>query len=244
MVSPAGLDVMTLTLTPMTPMMTPFLGGVMTYDADAVTGILLTLTPMTPMTPFLSGVMTYDADAVTGLSKKITLTRDADSGTGDAVHSPSGPKLCRGIKKSLGQSAQLQVESQSDTMPIRPFVRNRLCHLLIESIIIVPGRHVAYNAYKKYVQQYRNGNEEEPIEGLEQYSHYQLFWIASAQPWCPQAPFDKENQINMILNDVHSPDACRVNQVHQNLPDFGRDFNCPIGSPMRPLEREQCKVWT
>ncbi|KAI3419800.1 hypothetical protein GPALN_004232 [Globodera pallida] len=75
---------MTLTLTPMTPM-TPFLSGVMTYDADAVIGILLTLTltPMTPMTPFLSGVMTYDADAVTGLSKKMTLTRDADSGTGD-----------------------------------------------------------------------------------------------------------------------------------------------------------------
>ncbi|KAI3421151.1 hypothetical protein GPALN_014779 [Globodera pallida] len=81
---------MTLTLTPMTPM-TPFLSGVMTYDADGVTGILrhfcvtmtLTLTPMTPMTPFLSGVMTYDADAVTGLSKKMTLTRDADSGTGD-----------------------------------------------------------------------------------------------------------------------------------------------------------------
>uniref|UniRef100_A0A183BQQ3 BPI2 domain-containing protein n=1 Tax=Globodera pallida TaxID=36090 RepID=A0A183BQQ3_GLOPA len=88
--SAPGLDVMTLTLTPtpMTPM-TPFLGGVMTYDADAVTGILrhfcvtMTLTPMTPMTPFLSGVMTYDADAVTGLSKKMTLTRDADSGTGD-----------------------------------------------------------------------------------------------------------------------------------------------------------------
>ncbi|KAI3420875.1 hypothetical protein GPALN_014496 [Globodera pallida] len=78
------LDVMTLTLTPMTPM-TPFLSGVMTYDADGVTGILLTLTltPMTPMTPFLSGVMTHDADAVTGLSKKMTLTRDADSGTGD-----------------------------------------------------------------------------------------------------------------------------------------------------------------
>ncbi|KAI3416411.1 hypothetical protein GPALN_005943 [Globodera pallida] len=115
---------------------------------------------------------------------------------------------------------------------------------LTENIADIAGRHVAYNAYKKYVQQYRNGNEEEPIEGLEQYSHYQLFWIASAQPWCPQAPFDKESQINMILNDVHSPDTCRVNQVHQNLPDFGRDFNCPIGSPMRPLEREQCKVWT
>uniref|UniRef100_A0A183CIP1 Sulfate_transp domain-containing protein n=1 Tax=Globodera pallida TaxID=36090 RepID=A0A183CIP1_GLOPA len=37
--SGTGLDVMTLTLTPMTPM-TPFLSGVMTYDADAVTGIL------------------------------------------------------------------------------------------------------------------------------------------------------------------------------------------------------------
>ncbi|KAI3416432.1 hypothetical protein GPALN_005966 [Globodera pallida] len=45
--------------------------------------VTLTLTPMTPMTPFLSGVMTHDADAVTGLSKKMTLTRDADSGTGD-----------------------------------------------------------------------------------------------------------------------------------------------------------------
>ncbi|KAI3415301.1 hypothetical protein GPALN_004914 [Globodera pallida] len=30
----------------------------------------------------------------------------------------------------------------------------------------------------------------------------------------------------------------------KNLPDFGRDFNCPIGSPMRPLEKEQCKMWT
>uniref|UniRef100_A0A183CGH1 Peptidase_M13 domain-containing protein n=1 Tax=Globodera pallida TaxID=36090 RepID=A0A183CGH1_GLOPA len=115
---------------------------------------------------------------------------------------------------------------------------------LTENIADISGRPVSYNAYKKFVQQYRNGNEEEPIKGLEQYSHYQLFWIASAQAWCRKTPLNKEIQIYLFLNDVHSPNACRVNQVFQNLPDFGRDFNCPIGSPMRPLEKEQCKVWT
>uniref|UniRef100_A0A183BXE2 Velvet domain-containing protein n=1 Tax=Globodera pallida TaxID=36090 RepID=A0A183BXE2_GLOPA len=50
------------------------------FGLDVMT---LTLTPITPITPSLSGVMTYDADAVTGISKKKTLTRDADSGTGD-----------------------------------------------------------------------------------------------------------------------------------------------------------------
>uniref|UniRef100_A0A914HX21 Uncharacterized protein n=1 Tax=Globodera rostochiensis TaxID=31243 RepID=A0A914HX21_GLORO len=115
---------------------------------------------------------------------------------------------------------------------------------LNENIADISGSPVSYNAYKKFVQQYRNGIEEEPIEGLEQYSHYQLFWIAGAQAWCLQTPLNKKTQINMILNDVHSPKACRINQVFQNLPDFGRDFNCPIGSPMRPLEKEQCKVWT
>uniref|UniRef100_A0A914HX49 Uncharacterized protein n=1 Tax=Globodera rostochiensis TaxID=31243 RepID=A0A914HX49_GLORO len=115
---------------------------------------------------------------------------------------------------------------------------------LNENIADISGRPVSYNAYKKFVQQYRNGIEEEPIEGLEQYSHYQLFWIAGAQAWCLQKPLNKESQIGMILNDVHSPYACRINQVFQNLPDFGRDFNCPIGSPMRPLEKDQCKVWT
>uniref|UniRef100_A0A183BZ85 Transposase n=1 Tax=Globodera pallida TaxID=36090 RepID=A0A183BZ85_GLOPA len=70
LISPgAGLDVMTLTLTPITPI-TAFLSAVMTDDVDAVTGIF-------------AAVMTDDVDAVTGISKKFRVTDDGDLGAGD-----------------------------------------------------------------------------------------------------------------------------------------------------------------
>uniref|UniRef100_A0A183CIU1 PCRF domain-containing protein n=1 Tax=Globodera pallida TaxID=36090 RepID=A0A183CIU1_GLOPA len=60
----SGLDVMTLTLTPITPI-TAFLSAVMTDDVDAVIGIF-------------AAVMTDDVDAVTGISKKFRVTDDGD----------------------------------------------------------------------------------------------------------------------------------------------------------------------
>uniref|UniRef100_A0A183BTZ2 SERPIN domain-containing protein n=1 Tax=Globodera pallida TaxID=36090 RepID=A0A183BTZ2_GLOPA len=51
----------------------------------------LTLTPITPITAFLSAVMTDDVDAVTGISKKFRVTDDGDLGAGD-VQPCSVPK--------------------------------------------------------------------------------------------------------------------------------------------------------
>lgn len=42
----------------------------------------------------------------------------------------------------------------------------------------------------------------------------------------------------------HAPAECRVNQVVRDIPQFGIDFGCKVGSPMYPAGSERCHVWS
>lgn len=88
----------------------------------------------------------------------------------------------------------------------------------------------------------RNGVEEDRLPGLEQFTPNQIFWITYGFSWCMNQQAD--NLVNQLLTNPHAPGSCRVNQVMQDIPQFGQDFNCKRGSPMYPQPEGRCKVWT
>ncbi|KAJ8673285.1 hypothetical protein QAD02_004547, partial [Eretmocerus hayati] len=96
------------------------------------------------------------------------------------------------------------------------------------------GFRVAYRAYKLWEKIH---GEEQKIYTLEKWNSQQMFWISGASVWCtayepghPQSP-----------DDVHPPEEFRINGVLSNIPEFSKDFNCPVGSKMNP--RNKCNIW-
>ena len=66
-----------------------------------------------------------------------------------------------------------------------------------------------------------------------------MFWIGAANSWCEA--IRPEALRNQIITDSHSPSKFRVNGPMSNIPEFSKDFNCPLGSKMNPSRK--CTVW-
>ncbi|KAM7362048.1 M13 family metallopeptidase neprilysin 2 isoform 1-T1 [Cochliomyia hominivorax] len=104
-----------------------------------------------------------------------------------------------------------------------------------ENIADNGGIKESYLAYKQWVA--LNG-EEPKLPGLD-YTPQQMFWISAAQTWC--AKYRKETLKMRITTGVHSPNEFRVLGSLSNMKDFSRDFQCPEGTPMNPMQK--CEVW-
>ncbi|XP_061402137.1 neprilysin-2-like [Musca vetustissima] len=104
-----------------------------------------------------------------------------------------------------------------------------------ENIADNGGIKESYIAYKRWVE--KNG-EEPKLPGLN-YTPEQMFWISAAQTWC--AVYRKETLKMRITTGVHSPNEFRVLGSMSNMKDFSKDFQCPEGSPMNPVNK--CEVW-
>ncbi|CEF69097.1 Phosphate-regulating neutral endopeptidase [Strongyloides ratti] len=111
-----------------------------------------------------------------------------------------------------------------------------------ENIADLGGQQAAYKAYRQWIKEYNNGKEEERLPGLENYTPNQIFWLTYGYSWCMKQ--ETSNLVNQMLTNPHAPGMCRVNQVFQDIPDFGKDWNCPIGSNLYPKPEGRCKVWT
>jgi len=111
-----------------------------------------------------------------------------------------------------------------------------------ENIADLGGQQAAYKAYRAYIANDRNGIEEDRLPGLEQFSPNQIFWITYGYSWCMLQETD--NLVNQLLTNPHAPGSCRVNQVMQDIPEWGQDFNCAVNTPMRPADDQRCHVWT
>ncbi len=71
------------------------------------------------------------------------------------------------------------------------------------------------------------------------YTPAQQFFIAFGQNWCENI---RPQRIRLLVQtDPHSPTEFRANGVVQNLPAFGKAFNCKVGQPMMPANA--CHVW-
>ena len=67
----------------------------------------------------------------------------------------------------------------------------------------------------------------------------QLFWLSAANVWCQK--YRPKALESLIKLDTHVPGKFRVLGAYSNIPDFARDFKCPVGSTYNPVHK--CKVW-
>jgi len=104
-----------------------------------------------------------------------------------------------------------------------------------ENIADVGGIKAAYRAYNHLVS---NNGPEPTLPGLK-YTPRQLFWLSFGRTWCNKV--DPRSLKDQLITGVHSPGEFRVKGTLQNMPEFARDWNCPIGSPMNPVKK--CSVW-
>ncbi|XP_014207872.1 neprilysin-2-like [Copidosoma floridanum] len=104
-----------------------------------------------------------------------------------------------------------------------------------ENIADNGGIKLAYLAYNEWVR--RNGPEAH-LPGLN-YTGRQMFWLSTANTWCSK--YRPEALKLRITHGQHSPAEFRVLGPMSNMPEFSKDFNCPLGTKMNP--KDKCAVW-
>ncbi|XP_044313044.1 neprilysin-2 isoform X1 [Drosophila rhopaloa] len=104
-----------------------------------------------------------------------------------------------------------------------------------ENIADNGGVKESYIAYRRWAEKH---GPEPKLPGLD-YTPEQMFWLSSGQTWC--AKYRKESLKMRITTGVHSPSEFRVLGSLSNMKDFAKDFQCPEGSPMNPVQK--CEVW-
>ena len=93
-------------------------------------------------------------------------------------------------------------------------------------------------AYHAYITWADANKPEQLLPGLP-YTPRQMFWISKANVWCTK--MRPQTQNFSIKNDWHSLSEFRVNRPLSNSDDFSKDFNCPVGSEMNPVNK--CVMW-
>ncbi|XP_023951976.2 neprilysin-4 [Bicyclus anynana] len=105
-----------------------------------------------------------------------------------------------------------------------------------ENIADNGGVKQAFRAYQDWLLHHDAADETLP--GLN-HTHKQLFFLNFAQVWC--GAMRPEAMRNKLKTAVHSPGRFRVIGTLSNSVDFAREFQCPPGSPMNPVQK--CSVW-
>ena len=72
------------------------------------------------------------------------------------------------------------------------------------------------------------------LPGLTQYTQQQQFWLSIAHYWCAK-------EVPFSTGDRHSPGKLRVLGPLSQTEDFGKDWSCPQGAPMNPVNK--CGLW-
>lgn len=111
---------------------------------------------------------------------------------------------------------------------------------LSENIADNGGLRQAFYAYRLHVDEHPGGREENiPLEGLEEFTPDQLFFISSAYKWCADI---NPKAIKMIMNsDSHSLEEYRCNIAVENMIEFSKAFRCGDSEEMNPSRK--CVVW-
>ncbi|XP_058797327.1 neprilysin-4-like isoform X2 [Phymastichus coffea] len=105
-----------------------------------------------------------------------------------------------------------------------------------ENIADNGGIKQAFRAYEKWLSQ--NSDAKESLPGIDA-TGKQLFFLNFAQVWC--GSMRPEAMRHKIKTDLHSPGRFRVIGTLSNFEEFSKAFNCPLGSPMNPVNK--CLVW-
>ncbi|XP_020295093.1 membrane metallo-endopeptidase-like 1 isoform X3 [Pseudomyrmex gracilis] len=94
----------------------------------------------------------------------------------------------------------------------------------------------AYYAYKNRKE--RLNETEWRLQGLEDYSEDQIFFLVYAQFFCENA---LPEEIQKITSGVHSVKEIRIRGSLSNSREFSQSYNCSVGTPMNP--EKKCALW-
>jgi putative endopeptidase len=103
-----------------------------------------------------------------------------------------------------------------------------------ENIADLGGISIAYDAFKRTAQ----GKANEKIDG---FTADQRFFFGWAQVW--RQNITKENLMQRIITDPHSPGQYRSNGPLSNMVEFYEAFGVKEGDKMWRPEAERLKVW-
>ncbi|KAI1107291.1 endothelin-converting enzyme 1 [Jackrogersella minutella] len=99
-----------------------------------------------------------------------------------------------------------------------------------ENIADAGGVSAAFAAWKERTA----SAPDESLPGLDFFTHEQLFFVFYGNWWCGKAR--KEQAIQAIYTDPHSPAFARVLGTTANSRAFRESFNCPVKEPT-------CELW-
>lgn len=120
------------------------------------------------------------------------------------------------------------VRNQYEGLQISGGTRVNGSETLNENWADISGYELAYRAYVKVKEQDKMLTSNDIGE--------QLFWTSAASIWC-----DNSANTSLEPKSLHSPAKLRVNVAISNLDQFARDFGCPAGSNMNPINK--CTIW-
>jgi putative endopeptidase len=103
-----------------------------------------------------------------------------------------------------------------------------------ENIADLGGISIAYDAFKRTKQ----GQANESIDG---FTANQRFFLGWAQVW--RQNITKENLMQRIVTDPHSPGQFRSNGPLSNMTEFYEAFGVKEGDKMWRAEKDRVKVW-
>nr|XP_025713284.1 phosphate-regulating neutral endopeptidase [Callorhinus ursinus] len=108
-----------------------------------------------------------------------------------------------------------------------------------ENIADNGGLREAFRAYRKWINDKRQGVEEPLLPGII-FTNNQLFFLSYAHVRCNS--YRPEAAREQIQIGAHSPPQFRVNGAVSNFEEFQKAFNCPLNSTMnRGLD--SCRLW-
>ncbi|XP_066455892.1 phosphate-regulating neutral endopeptidase PHEX [Eleutherodactylus coqui] len=110
---------------------------------------------------------------------------------------------------------------------------------LAENIADNGGMREAFRAYRKWIEEKRNGKEELLLPGID-LNHNQLFFLSYAHVRCNT--FRPEAAREVVMNGVHSPPQFRVIGAMSNFEEFREAFKCPENTLMNRGDNS-CRVW-
>ncbi|KAM6447147.1 phosphate-regulating neutral endopeptidase PHEX [Liasis olivaceus] len=110
---------------------------------------------------------------------------------------------------------------------------------LAENIADNGGLREAFRAYRKWVKEKRQGEEEALLPGID-FTHNQLFFLSYAHVRCNS--FKPEAAREQIYTGVHSPPQFRVIGAMSNFEEFRKAFNCPENTTMN-RGADSCRLW-
>ncbi|XP_004450420.1 phosphate-regulating neutral endopeptidase PHEX isoform X2 [Dasypus novemcinctus] len=108
-----------------------------------------------------------------------------------------------------------------------------------ENIADNGGLREAFRAYRKWINDKRQGVEEPLLPGIS-FTNNQLFFLSYAHVRCNS--YRPEAAREQVQIGAHSPPQFRVNGAISNFEEFQKAFNCPPNATMN-RGMDSCRLW-